>query len=96
MWSFFKGELTTQGLLQTQLCKFLIGFFVIFQPFIFLSISIHDILSNLVFIMYIFLIFLVLILVDVFNTPNSLQAHFKGPCLTGTKEFNFKLFYLLT
>ena len=68
-----------------------------FLPFNLLSVSIHDILSNLVFIMFIFYFyFLVLPLIHCFDSPNILEANFKALRLSGTKECYVESFYLLT
>ena len=63
----------------------------------FLYASIHDITSNLFFIIYwLNVSFFILLLIDLFYSPNSLESDFTALCLTGTKEWDFKLFYLLT
>ena len=94
--SFVQGALVDWGLLQIQLCNFSIVSFEIILPFILLSVSIHDISSNLVYITYLlYFYFPILLLIDIFDTQNSLGYDLSEPRLNRTKECDFELFSFL-
>ena len=63
-------------------------------PYIFLYISINNIPPNLVFIMYLlYFYFLILLLINHFDTLNRFEYDFSALRLTGNKECDFRYFF---
>ena len=72
------------------MCNFSIVSFVIYLPLILIFVSIHDIPSNLIFIMYLlYFTFFVFLFIYGFNTPYIWEANYKPMRLTRTNEWEF-------